>query len=524
MKKLLFILLMIITSNALFATCVTPILPARPYIYVGGSTTLTDATGAGTWSSTNTQIASIGSATGIVKGIATGSCTISYHVGSCYYTKAITVNKDRGVILNVGSNGYVTIDGQNYSRSSLQSIIGFSGADTLLGINYAAPMPRPLIYPRKATTYLDGDNSNNYFVNYASLRIWTNANLESEIDSSVNIYNSDGKQTGDRIDSMDGHNLTFDNGNDVVINAVDVLQTTGTVTVHAHNGGFAAGDANNNFSVASAASGSPYAKMHSEYSSDVSELLLDPADDNMATWKYNLTKIKLRSSAIDFTSAGNLAMDIDGSANITVPNTMTFTTGGNASVAVNGSGINIQNPIDATTTSQITYDQHILQSTDGNWSQRWNINLSGGADAATQTVRTNGFEYNYHWLTASANANIYRRRKNSVDTEAYVSDITAGLVTKLNIGDTAAMLSPYARNITVPVIRSGSYSTTGIALQTAYVFAHGLGYSPSNVIITPTSLGSSGVYYISWDATNITVNFAAAPGVVSITLKWQSLK
>lgn len=181
MKKLLFLLLMISVRNDSFATCVTPILPARPYIYVGGYTTLTNATGAGIWSSTNTKIASIGSATGIVKGIATGSCTISYHVGSCYYTKAITVYKDHPTVLSMGSNGYVTIDGQNKERGYFQSVYTISGSDTLLGMDFAGPLPQPFIYPKKANAYLDGDNSNNYFASEAALKTWMNANFEQII-------------------------------------------------------------------------------------------------------------------------------------------------------------------------------------------------------------------------------------------------------------------------------------------------------------------------------------------------------
>lgn len=60
---------------------------------VGYTTTLTDATAGGTWTSANTAIAAIGSSSGIVSGIATGSATISYIApNGCYTTNSETIN------------------------------------------------------------------------------------------------------------------------------------------------------------------------------------------------------------------------------------------------------------------------------------------------------------------------------------------------------------------------------------------------------------------------------------------------
>jgi trimeric autotransporter adhesin len=58
---------------------------------VGGTTTLSNPTVGGTWSSSNTAIAVIGSVTGIVTGISSGSCSITYSTGSCFVTFSITV-------------------------------------------------------------------------------------------------------------------------------------------------------------------------------------------------------------------------------------------------------------------------------------------------------------------------------------------------------------------------------------------------------------------------------------------------
>jgi uncharacterized protein YjdB len=64
-------------------------------VCAGSTITLTNTTTGGTWSSTNTSVATIGS-TGIVTGVAAGTATISYAVsnicGSATVTKAITVN------------------------------------------------------------------------------------------------------------------------------------------------------------------------------------------------------------------------------------------------------------------------------------------------------------------------------------------------------------------------------------------------------------------------------------------------
>ncbi len=62
-------------------------------VCVGTSATLSDITGGGAWTSSNTLIATIGSGTGIVTGINSGTATITYSIGSgCLITRGITVN------------------------------------------------------------------------------------------------------------------------------------------------------------------------------------------------------------------------------------------------------------------------------------------------------------------------------------------------------------------------------------------------------------------------------------------------
>ena len=59
-------------------------------VCVGSTTPLTDLTGGGIWSSSNTSAATV-SVTGVVYGVATGSTTISYSQGGCTTTVAFTV-------------------------------------------------------------------------------------------------------------------------------------------------------------------------------------------------------------------------------------------------------------------------------------------------------------------------------------------------------------------------------------------------------------------------------------------------
>ena len=61
---------------------------------LGQNTTLSDVTGTGNWSSSNTSIVTVGSATGIYTGIATGTANVTYTVPAtgCIATAIITVN------------------------------------------------------------------------------------------------------------------------------------------------------------------------------------------------------------------------------------------------------------------------------------------------------------------------------------------------------------------------------------------------------------------------------------------------
>ena len=75
------------TTTAPVTVNVSPAPVSGPSsICVGGSAVLNDATSGGTWSSSNSAIAPIGSATGVVSGSATGSVVIGYSLGGCAVT------------------------------------------------------------------------------------------------------------------------------------------------------------------------------------------------------------------------------------------------------------------------------------------------------------------------------------------------------------------------------------------------------------------------------------------------------
>jgi hypothetical protein len=62
-------------------------------VCAGAAITLTDATTGGTWSSSNSSVATAGSVSGIISGVAAGTTNITYALtGGCFATRALTVN------------------------------------------------------------------------------------------------------------------------------------------------------------------------------------------------------------------------------------------------------------------------------------------------------------------------------------------------------------------------------------------------------------------------------------------------
>jgi hypothetical protein len=74
-----------------------PITGGPTTFYIGETATFSDAVPGGTWSSTNTAVATVGSSTGIVTGVGNGIADIHYDMGGCGYKATITVTFPAGV-------------------------------------------------------------------------------------------------------------------------------------------------------------------------------------------------------------------------------------------------------------------------------------------------------------------------------------------------------------------------------------------------------------------------------------------
>ena len=86
-----------VTSGCIATQVVTvnglPAVNGNTAICAGTITTLSDLVSGGTWSSNNTSVATIGSGTGVVSGVAGGNAVISYTAsGGCSATATVTVN------------------------------------------------------------------------------------------------------------------------------------------------------------------------------------------------------------------------------------------------------------------------------------------------------------------------------------------------------------------------------------------------------------------------------------------------
>ena len=104
-------------SSGCFATKpltvnITPsaISPVSSVVCVGSTNTLTDLVGGGVWTSSNIAVAAIGSSSGIISGIAAGTVTITYAIGSCSAFATVTVNP-LPVVTGIGGPSNVCVSG-----------------------------------------------------------------------------------------------------------------------------------------------------------------------------------------------------------------------------------------------------------------------------------------------------------------------------------------------------------------------------------------------------------------------------
>ncbi|MES2703172.1 MAG: Ig-like domain-containing protein [Bacteroidota bacterium] len=128
-----------------FATTVVSVNTSLPAITgtrticTGAATTLDNTTDGGTWSSSNTSVATINTTTGVATGVAAGTATVSYRIGSCAATAVVTVNAQPAAIsgatgICLGSTGTLTnaVSGGTWasSNASVATIAASTGVVT----------------------------------------------------------------------------------------------------------------------------------------------------------------------------------------------------------------------------------------------------------------------------------------------------------------------------------------------------------------------------------------------------------
>ena len=90
MKRIFLLIALVISALNGFAQTPAPITGSS-LVCMGTPTLLTDATTGGTWSSSNTAIATVGGTTGVVMGVSLGPVIITYSTATGYVTKTMTV-------------------------------------------------------------------------------------------------------------------------------------------------------------------------------------------------------------------------------------------------------------------------------------------------------------------------------------------------------------------------------------------------------------------------------------------------
>jgi hypothetical protein len=70
--------------------------------------------------------------------------------------------------------------------------------------------------------------------------------------------------------------------------------------------------------------------------------------------------------------------------------------------------------------------------------------------------------------------------------------------------------------------RHGTSTQNGTGAQTVFTIPHGLGTTPAGAQVNAGSADARGPFHVSWDATNITVTYGAAPasGTNNVVLRW----
>jgi uncharacterized protein YjdB len=140
-----------LTTSGCYATFELTVT-AAPTVITGsttlcsGSTITLSSTGGGTWSSNFPAAATVGSATGIVTGVAAGNATITYSLGTCYVATTVTVTAAAAAITGTTtfcSGSATTLSSTPYggtwsSSNTGVATIGITGTGTVSVTGVAA--------------------------------------------------------------------------------------------------------------------------------------------------------------------------------------------------------------------------------------------------------------------------------------------------------------------------------------------------------------------------------------------------
>lgn len=116
-------------------------ITGNPVVCVGSTTQLSDAVTGGTWSSSNSSVASVVAATGLVTGVSTGGSPVITYTSAlgCYTTQAITVNALPAPITGVsnicvGATSPLTGSGAGTWASANSSIASVTSGGVITGV------------------------------------------------------------------------------------------------------------------------------------------------------------------------------------------------------------------------------------------------------------------------------------------------------------------------------------------------------------------------------------------------------
>lgn len=115
----------------------------------------------------------------------------------------------------------------------------------------------------------------------------------------------------------------------------------------------------------------------------------------------------------------------------------------------------------------------------------------------------------------------------SLKTALSLTKTDVGLSNVDNTADTAKPISTAVQialdgKDAIPAYGTATFSGTGIL--TTFTIAHGLGGTPTRYVVSPASSIAAALYYVTVDATNLTVTYLVAPGTGTnnISLNWHA--